>query len=316
MTEPFSVVIPAFNARATLTRAMESVIGQAHVPFELIVVDDGSTDGGVEEVRAQSRVTVVRQDRAGAGPARNLGLKAASHAWVAFLDADDFWLPGHLAELDRVRAAFPGAALIGTRPVETDRAGRYRLRGQAHPRVERIDYLQRVARERPFAPSSCAVRREAALAAGGFRPYPLGEDTELFVRLSLAHPVAVSTRVTSVLVRGAGSATERATHRWKGAELRSPSDLAPAVAAALAATPPPPGLDAFVDRYVGWCLRASVQIGDVETIRRLPRLYRRTPPRGDRMLLALGRLPAPVAVRLRRPAALLSRISDAASRSW
>jgi glycosyltransferase involved in cell wall biosynthesis len=93
-----SAVIPAYNAEATVAAAVESALGQTVADVEVIVVDDGSTDGtraAVESVDDQ-RVTVLRQANAGAAAARNTGIRHASGRFVGLLDADDVWLPQKL----------------------------------------------------------------------------------------------------------------------------------------------------------------------------------------------------------------------------
>ena len=93
-----TVVIPAHNAGEHLGRALESVLAQTRPADEILVVDDGSTDNTAEVARSYgSAVTYLYQDQRGAGAARNRGIEAATGDWVAFLDADDEWLPEKLA---------------------------------------------------------------------------------------------------------------------------------------------------------------------------------------------------------------------------
>jgi glycosyltransferase involved in cell wall biosynthesis len=97
--QTFSVaaVIPAYNVQEYVGRAIESVLGQSRAADEIIVVDDGSTDGTAEVVRAfGDKVTFIQQENAGASVARNAGIKAAESEWIAFLDADDEWLSDKL----------------------------------------------------------------------------------------------------------------------------------------------------------------------------------------------------------------------------
>src|SRR5919112_584138 len=107
----FTIVTPVFNKREMLREAVLSAVGQSYREFELILIDDGSTDGSLESVADidDPRLRILRQANGGASAARNAGLAAARHPWVAFLDADDWWLPGHLAELDRIRSHHPDA---------------------------------------------------------------------------------------------------------------------------------------------------------------------------------------------------------------
>ncbi len=92
-----SVVIPAYNAREVIGRAVESVLAQTRRPDEVIVVDDGSTDGTREAVqRFGDRIRYLFQANAGASAARNTGIEHARGEWIAFLDGDDEWLEDHL----------------------------------------------------------------------------------------------------------------------------------------------------------------------------------------------------------------------------
>jgi hypothetical protein len=302
VTGVFSVVIPAYNARPTLRRAVLSVLHQTAGDFELVVVDDGSTDGSRNVVPDDPRVRVVTQENRGEGPARNAGIEAARRAWVAFLDADDAWHPDHLAELDRIRRKVPDAALISTRTTYSARRGRRRAR------IGEISFF-----EQPWAisSSSVAIRRDAALALGGFSDEPLGADTQMWVRVALRHPVAASSRVTARRF-DVGGATHRGRERWRG--VREASELSPAVRTALSADPPPQGLDRFVDTYVGYALATSWQLADVATMHSLRGIYRTPPPLADRALLACGRLPVPLVRLLRGPVGRLSALLAAAAR--
>lgn len=92
-----SVIIPAYNAAATIGKAIASILAQGYPAHEIIVVDDGSADATGETVQAYGdKVTYIRQDNAGPSAARNKGVQQASGEWIAFLDADDWYLPDRL----------------------------------------------------------------------------------------------------------------------------------------------------------------------------------------------------------------------------
>ncbi|OHD62818.1 MAG: hypothetical protein A2176_02965 [Spirochaetes bacterium RBG_13_51_14] len=94
----FSVIIPVHNRPLPLMQAIDSVLGQTFGDFELIVVDDGSTDGTRRAAEMYGkRILYVRQDHRGVSAARNAGIKQSSAPWIAFLDSDDRWLPQKLA---------------------------------------------------------------------------------------------------------------------------------------------------------------------------------------------------------------------------
>lgn len=104
----FSVIIPAYNAAGTLSRSLDSVLAQTWPAHEIIVVDDGSTDGTGEIVNSYAeRVRYVRQDNAGPSAARNLGVAMASSEWITFLDADDWYYPERLAQHAQMIASDP-----------------------------------------------------------------------------------------------------------------------------------------------------------------------------------------------------------------
>lgn len=99
----FSVVIPLYNKAPYICRAIDSVLRQTLKPVEIIVIDDCSTDGGPDKVAAyaDTRIRIVNRDVPGPGgyAARNLGVLQATGEWIAFLDADDEWHPGHLEHM-------------------------------------------------------------------------------------------------------------------------------------------------------------------------------------------------------------------------
>jgi glycosyltransferase involved in cell wall biosynthesis len=119
-----STAIPAFNRRDYLPRAIDSALAQSVPVDEIIVVDDGSTDGSAEflESRYGNRVRVVRQANLGVGPARRRGIQEARGEWIAFLDSDDEWLPERNGELLKAAERVPAdvAWIFGALRIVTD----------------------------------------------------------------------------------------------------------------------------------------------------------------------------------------------------
>lgn len=113
-----SVVIPVYNKEPHLDRSVRSVLAQTKVDFELILIDDASTDGSYERLLTfdDDRIRIIRRDHPGPGgyAARNLGVSEASHDWICFLDADDEWHPQFLEAVDRARRAHPGVEIVST----------------------------------------------------------------------------------------------------------------------------------------------------------------------------------------------------------
>jgi glycosyltransferase involved in cell wall biosynthesis len=187
---PVSVIVPAYNAARYLAEALESVLRQTWPPLEVIVVDDGSTDGS-DEVAARygPRVAVHRQPHRGVGAARNLGARLAAAPLLAFLDADDVWA---LDKLDRQ------CALLRSRPELACVFGQARqfLSPDLEPAARARIQGDGTVRPAPL-PSAMLIRREAFFAVGPFaEALTLGEPLEWYVRavdagLPMAMPPAI-----------------------------------------------------------------------------------------------------------------------------
>jgi glycosyltransferase involved in cell wall biosynthesis len=204
-----SVVIPLYNKAASIVKTINSVLAQTVSDWELVVVDDGSTDAGPGLVAAytDTRIRLVRQVNAGVSAARNRGAELASNDMVAFLDADDYWDPMHLANLETLIAEFPGAALYATVyfVVEEDgsfRKIRVRDEGVAPERLLMKDYFADVLEvERPVHISAAAVSKTALHKVGGFpKGITSGEDILTVSRLACIGDLAYSKMATAYYV--------------------------------------------------------------------------------------------------------------------
>ena len=198
-----SVVIPAYNRAALLREAVASVLAQSYAAFELIVVDDGSTDATAAFLRTACEVRLVRQDHTGMpGQARNAGARVARGEYLAFLDSDDLWLPHKLA-VQVAAAAAAGDAINHTRE-RWLRGGRViSQRGHRHRRSG--DLFTDSLRKCIIGPSTVLLRREVFEAAGGFREdLEIAEDYELWLRLTARHPVGYVERESVIKRAGHG----------------------------------------------------------------------------------------------------------------
>jgi glycosyltransferase involved in cell wall biosynthesis len=193
LVQSISVVIPARNASTTLGRAIDSVLAQTLPAHEIIVVDDGSTDGSAATAGACTAVKLIALSEArGAAAARNAGVRAAQGEWIAFLDADDEWLPEKLSRQAARIEAEPGQSMIfcaseefgpdGTSLGDTFRGRSICCSADAWKALLKSNF---VATPTVMAP------RALLLQLGGFsEKLPLGEDQDMWVRLALSGRLA------------------------------------------------------------------------------------------------------------------------------
>ena len=212
----FSVVIPLYNKRDTVARALNSVLAQGVQDLEVIIVNDGSTDGSEMVVAgfADPRIRIIQQVNQGVSAARNRGIAEARADLIAFLDADDEWLPEFLATIGRMAARYPQCNLYGTRYFLQN------TRGERRPAVVRglasnfegilADYFRVAARSSPPVCSSAVCARRLALK--GIQGFPVGvrsgEDLLTWARLAARGPVAYSMECLAVFVQSAAETCE------------------------------------------------------------------------------------------------------------
>jgi glycosyltransferase involved in cell wall biosynthesis len=189
----FSVVMAAHDAARTVPAAIRSVLAQTRGDFELIVVDDGSTDATPDVVRAvdDPRVQLLRQANLGPAAARNAGLERARGPLVCLLDSDDLWLPRYLETMAAALTRDREAALAYTDAWRLDdgtrRIHRRTIMAQQRPPAEPPrdpDRLVAELLERNFVYTSATVRRAVLEDVGGFRTLTRSEDYELWLRIA------------------------------------------------------------------------------------------------------------------------------------
>lgn len=184
-----SVIIPVYNGDRFLKTAIESVLTQTHCSFELIVIDDGSTDGTAELLRFYrdcARLRSIHQTNQGVSAARNFGIAQARAEVVAFLDADDYFLPHKLARQWALFQADASLGMVHSGWERVDAAGRSLsqvMPWQQHPVLDLPTWLQ----YKPVLPSAMMFRRRWLEQVGGFDPtLPAAEDVDLVFRLAIA----------------------------------------------------------------------------------------------------------------------------------
>lgn len=183
-----SVVMPIHNASRYLGAALDSILAQTFTDFEIIVVDDGSTDGSsdilVEAARRDTRIVIRRQQNGGVTKALNAGLKAAQGAFIARMDADDIALPNRFERQVAYLAANPACVAVGGQVILLDQDDRVLRQMPVPPDHVAIDNLFMSSVSAIWHPT-VMIRASAIRDVGGYREaYASAEDVDFFLRLA------------------------------------------------------------------------------------------------------------------------------------
>lgn len=200
----FSVVIPLYNKEKYIAQTLENVLKQRFTDFEIIVVNDGSTDASGKIVKSLSdaRISYFSTANHGAAAARNFGIEKSTAPYIAFLDADDLWMQNHLEELKKLIDRFPQAGMY---------CNRYQLifeNGSTYqPSFYGIDDTYEGVVEDYFAASlhyavassiSVAVPKSIFSEIGNFKKYiSSGQDTDMWIRIALHSKIIIGNKLTS-----------------------------------------------------------------------------------------------------------------------
>ena len=203
----FSVVIPLYNKERQIAGTLRSVFAQTCADYEIIVVDDGSTDGSAAVVESlhDPRIRLIRQANAGVSAARNLGIAEARGEYIALLDADDEWRPEYLATIAALIRKYPQCDVFATNYSHVD------SNGKTFPTILRkipfdgddgilYNYFEVASVSSPPICSICiTARKEAFQSVGGF---PLGiksgEDLLTWARLAARYKIAYTKKQLAV----------------------------------------------------------------------------------------------------------------------
>jgi glycosyltransferase involved in cell wall biosynthesis len=207
MAPKISVVIPLYNKELHITRAINSVLCQTCQDFEIIVINDGSTDKSADIVRSfeDSRIRLINQKNRGVSFTRNQGVKCAQSNFIAFLDADDEWMPRHLETLLRLNKRFPNAGIYVTTYKICLKSGRIinaNYRAIPKPPFEGLlpNYFKSAALgDPPVCSSVVEIPKEVFFEIGGFQVGEgMGEDLDFWAKIALNFPVAFSSEIGAI----------------------------------------------------------------------------------------------------------------------
>jgi glycosyltransferase involved in cell wall biosynthesis len=206
----FSIVIPVFNKAAFLKTTLDSVLAQSFTDFELILVNDGSTDGSASVIAGfnDDRIRYFERPNGGASVARNFGIAKAQSNYVTFLDADDYWYPDFLQEMFGAINRFGDekifAGAIEIEMPEKVFQAQYSIEKKSEIQV--VDYFDASSKTTIIC-TSCAVFDKSIFEEIGNFDTMIrsGQDTDLWIRMGLVYPVVFSPKILARYVYDAKS---------------------------------------------------------------------------------------------------------------
>lgn len=201
----FSVVIPLYNKENYIETTLKSVLNQTFTDFEILVINDESTDESVAKIIKinEEKIQLYSQKNQGVSVARNLGVEKSKGKLIAFLDADDYWFPNHLEELAKLYHNFPNCGMYCSRHKIKTTNNHFKI--PIHHGIEStykgiIENYFFSNRPYRIAWTSClAIPKEILGKFGGFTPgVTNGQDLELWTKIGISHQVAVTNTITAI----------------------------------------------------------------------------------------------------------------------
>jgi glycosyltransferase involved in cell wall biosynthesis len=208
----FSVVIPLYNKALEISYTLASVLAQRYTDFEVIVINDGSTDNSLSLVETfnDKRIKVYTTENKGVSHARNFGIKKSSSQFIAFLDGDDLWKPHHLEDLKVLFESYPNCGMYckaydkikGKTIIDSqykDLPKNKKWKGVI------TDYFHHSFINSLASSSSIAIKNSVFDTVGYFNEdYNSGEDTDQWIRIALQYPIAFDNKVSVTINLNAG----------------------------------------------------------------------------------------------------------------
>ncbi|MGB3065745.1 glycosyltransferase family 2 protein [Sphingobacterium thalpophilum] len=197
----FSIVIPLYNKEVSVSNTIQSVLDQTVIDFEILIINDGSTDNSLEVVKNinDPRIHIIDKSNGGVSSARNRGIKEAKFKWICFLDADDIWEPNHLAILKDLIIKFPLDKVFCT---SYTRGLRKEHKDQDLSILIIEDYFKEAIKYPFFWTSIVCIERAVFDNLGLFKEHlTRGEDLEMWSRVGDEYRVIRSNCITAEYVQ-------------------------------------------------------------------------------------------------------------------
>lgn len=203
----FSIVIPLYNKEGQIANTLRSVFAQTCTDYEIVIVNDGSTDGSAAAVEAinDPRIRLIHQQNAGVSAARNRGIAEARGQYIALLDADDEWKPEYLATISELICKYPDCDVFATRYEFEDEYGNKRKVILRHMGINGKDgivsnYFKVASHsDAPLWTSAVVASKKALIHVNGFpEGVTSGEDLLTWAKLACEFKIAISNRIEAV----------------------------------------------------------------------------------------------------------------------
>lgn len=202
----FSVVISVFNKEKYITETLNSVLAQTFTDFEVVILNDGSTDNSELEILKfnDPRIRYFSKENSGASAARNFAIKQANSEHIALLDADDYWYPFYLEEQNHLLNKFPKESVFAT-ATEIKRNGKTFNNSYSIKTFENdaalVDYFEASQLDSVLLSISTVLRKEVFETIGWYDPkIKSGEDTDIYVRIGLNYKIVFSPKVCATYI--------------------------------------------------------------------------------------------------------------------
>lgn len=199
----FSVIIPLYNKELSIINTIESVLSQTFQDFEIVIVNDGSTDdsGKIVKTMSDPRIRLINQSNQGVSAARNKGIKEAKNEWIALLDGDDLWEKNHLEEIMRMMNKLPSSSKRKVYATSFEYSNKLNRKSpSSYSEIFEVNNYFKIARRETIIWTSIVVIHKSCFNKVGFFNESLnrGEDVDLWARLGKEYTIVKSSEITAI----------------------------------------------------------------------------------------------------------------------